>query len=260
MHFPPEIKPPPPGTGVSLLRSRAPLLLALGRSPLICTAAAHRLVMLSAGKPVSESAAKQMLTSSIIFQRHHYIFFLRSNELKQSNLPSLQEVHSASTSPSTRVSLWSNDPHVIIPQIKSKKVPLCELIIFRRTSRQVLVSCTSHKLVLVLRSEWGRCFLAEGWCPSPKHWSEAAGSQHHHPGSLLSGSGQNTQPNYKAASCSRHYTQTHWRQRKKVMQWNITVFLQIKLPQHTKVTLNVLSYIHSVSVNSFVLLIQLHQH
>lgn len=78
MHFPPEPKLPLPGAAVNLCSS-APLLLALGRSPLLgaATPDIDILVLLSAKKPISKSAAKQMYTSFVILQRHHYIFLMK---------------------------------------------------------------------------------------------------------------------------------------------------------------------------------------
>ena len=80
------------------------------------------------------------------------------------------------------------------------------------TSHPVQASCISRTSVLQLRSGWGRCFRAGGWCPSPQHWSEAAGWRHPRPQPPLPGWGQNTQPGCRAASCSRHCTETHWTQ------------------------------------------------
>lgn len=131
------------------------------------------------------------------------------------NLPSLLGVYSVSISPSTLVSLWSKEHNIIIPQYTPQPPHVMWTTLFHCTRHPVLVSCISHKLVPALRSEWGRCFLAQWWCPSPGHWSEAAGSRRRHHEPLLSGSGQNTRPDCKVASCSRHYTPTHWRQRER---------------------------------------------
>lgn len=85
--------------------------------------------------------------------------------------------------------------------------------IFSITSHPLPVSCIFHTPVLLIHSGWGRCFHAAGWCSSPGCWSEAAGWRHRRCEPLLSDWGQSTQPSCKAASCSRHCTETHWRQR-----------------------------------------------
>lgn len=104
---------------------------------------------------------------------------------------------------------YDKDSHRLsFPQIFASNL-LNQLSILSPTSHPAPMSCISHTRAPVVCSGWERCSHAAGWCPSPGHWSVAAGWRRYHCDPLVPGWAQSRLPGCTAASCSRHCTETH---------------------------------------------------